>query len=155
MDERAPDQNVHALVVRHVAATRFPFPGQRDWPADFVTITNESGAVRGIPFDTGVEYPDIVVVDGNDAVREIGEVETDLGAELVPKWARFSAASDDATATGVRHFFVYVPRGKEAVARRLLEENEISYAGLRTYAETDGGIAIVPVATPGDPADHR
>lgn len=155
MSETTPDRNARAAVVRHVAATRFPFPGQIDWPAGYITITNEADKVRGIPFGDEIEYPDIVIVDQTGAVREIGVVETLVAADLAPKWARFSAASDNNTATGVQHFFVYVPRGHEDAARRVLEESGISYAGLRTYTITAEGVEVVPVTTPGDPKDHR
>ena len=144
----------HDRVVRFVAATRFPFPGQTDWPPDNVTLTNETERRRSISTPDGPHYPDIVVVSSAGEVREVAEVETAVGPEIARLWAQASAASDTRTKTGVRHFFVYVPAGLEADARRLLEEGGISYAGLRAY-EVDGPrIRIRPVVTLGDPKDH-
>ncbi|MCI0549004.1 MAG: hypothetical protein L0027_17205 [Candidatus Rokubacteria bacterium] len=144
----------HDRVVRFVAATRFPFPGQADWPADNVTLTNETERRRAIATPEGPHYPDIVVVSAAGEIREVAEVETAVGPEIARVWAWASAAADTRTRTGVRHFFVYVPAGLEAEARRLLEAGQISYAGLRAY-EVDGArIRIRPVVTLGDPKDH-
>jgi hypothetical protein len=146
----------HDRVAEHVAATRFPFPGQPDWPADYRTIVNVSERQQAIPGPDGPLYPDIVVVDRSGHVREVGEVETDVDPAMVERWRAGSAAADDRTETGVRHFFVYVPVGLEAAARELLEGNGVSYAGLRAYrVDAGGGFAIVPVVTPAGPKDHR
>jgi hypothetical protein len=144
----------HDRVVRFVAATRFPFPGQTDWPPDNVTLTNETERRRAISTPAGPHYPDILVVSTAGEIREVAEVETGVGPEIARVWAWSSAASDTRTKTGVRHFFVYVPAGLEAEARRLLEEGRISYAGLRAYAVDGPRIHIRPVVTLGDPKDH-
>jgi hypothetical protein len=150
-----PSPADHDRVVRFVAAQRFPFPGQADWPADNVTLTNETERRHAIPAAGGPHYPDIVVVSTAGEVREVAEVETDVTPEIADTWAWGSAAADTKTRTGVRHFFVYVPAGREGEARRLLETRRISYAGLRTWAVDGAGrIRIVPVVTPGDPKDH-
>jgi len=145
----------HDRVVRFVARHRFPFPGQADWPADNVTLTNETTRQRGIPTPEGLHYPDIVVVARGGALREVAEVETSLGEDTAKIWAWGSAAADDKTRTGVRHFFVYVPEGQADLARQLLERHAISHAGLRTWRiDADGQIHIVPVLTTGDAKDH-
>lgn len=64
-------------VIRIIAATRFPFVDQTDWPDDYVTITNETEKRQGIDSPEGVVYPSIVIVDGEDRIREVGEVETE------------------------------------------------------------------------------
>jgi hypothetical protein len=146
----------HDQAVRLIAARRFPFPGQVDWPADYVTLTNQSVQRRGVPGPHGTEYPDIVVIDGTGEIREIGEVETSIDASCVGRWARASAACDNKTTSGVRHFFVYAPPGAEEDALRLLNEHDISFAGVRTWSlHADGTVEIVPIVTPGDPKDHR
>ena len=146
----------HDRVAAHVAATRFPFPGQPDWPADYRTVVNVPEPRQVIPGPDGPLCPDIVVLDGTGRVREVGEVETEVDPARVERWRAGSLAADERTETGVRHFFVYVPAGLEAAARALLDGNGVSYAGLRAYrVEPDGGIAIVPVVTPGGPKDHR
>src|SRR5262249_12657465 len=89
------------------------------------------------------------------ALREVAEVETSLGEDTAKIWAWGSAAADDKTRTGVRHFFVYVPEGQADLARQLLERHAISHAGLRTWRiDADGPIHIVRVLTTGDAKDH-
>ena len=145
----------HDRAVRFIAASRFPFSGQTDWSADNVTITNETERRRGVPTPDGVHYPDIVVTASDGAIREVAEVETAVTPAHARVWAIGSAASDTKTKTGVRHFFVYVPAGREQEAVALLDANGISYAGVRTWeVDMDGRIRIVPVVTTGDPKDH-
>jgi hypothetical protein len=145
----------HDRVVRFVARHRFPFPGQTDWPADNVTLTNETSRQRGIPTPEGLHYPDIVVVARGGDLREVAEVETELSEATARVWAWGSAAADTKTKTGVRHFFVYVPDGLAGAARDLLERHGISHAGLRTWRiDAEGRIHIVPVITTGDAKDH-
>ena len=151
----APSRADHDRVVRFVAKNRFPFPGQTDWPADNVTLTNETTRQRGISTPEGTHYPDILVIARGGALREVAEVETELTDETAKVWGWGSAASDTKTKTGVRHFFVYVPDGLGQAALRLLESHRISHAGLRTWRiDANGQIHIVPVVTTGDAKDH-
>jgi hypothetical protein len=97
-----------------------------------------------------------VVIDGKGEIREIGEIETSIDVSCAGRWSRASVACDTKTTSGVRHFFVYAPPGEEAEALRVLEENRISFAGVRTWTlSEDGSVDIVPIVTPGDPKDHR
>jgi hypothetical protein len=145
----------HDRVVRFIAKSRFPFPGQADWPPDNVTLTNETSRQRGIPTPDGPHYPDIVVVARSGELREVAEVETELTGETARIWAWGSAAADTKTKTGVRHFFVYVPEPMAEAARQLLDRHAISHAGLRTWRiDADGTIHIVPIVTTGDAKDH-
>jgi hypothetical protein len=145
----------HDRVVRFIAANRFPFPSQADWPADNVTITNETETRRGIPTVDGMHYPDIVIASTAGDVREVAEVETEVTPATARRWAWASAASDTKTKSGVRHFFVYVPAGQQDEAQRLLDAHHISFAGLRTWEiDATGQIRIAPIVTPGDPKDH-
>jgi hypothetical protein len=146
----------HDAVVAHVARTRFPFPDQTKWPADYVTLTNVPEQRRGIPFGEGEHYPDIVIVDGRGHPREIGEVEMLVDAAAVARLRAGSEAADDHTPTGVRHFFLYVPNGLESAAQALLETNGISYAGVRGFSVgADGAITVTPFVTTGDAYDHQ
>jgi hypothetical protein len=147
---------LHDAVVAHVARTRFPFPGQTTWPADYVTLTNVPERRRGIPLNGGEHFPDIVIVDGAGRTREIGEIEMTVDAAAVAHLRAGSLAADDLTPTKVRHFFVYVPSGQEGAAQELLEQNGISYAGVRGFSvAADGAIRIVPFVTKGDSYDHQ
>lgn len=146
----------HDRAVRYIAANRFPFPDQVDWPADYVTLTSQSAERRGVPGPDGLEYPDIVIINAQDEIREIGEVELAVTDDCSGRWARASAACDNKTTSGVQHFFVYVPPGTEDDAQRLLAEHHISHAGVRTWlVEPDGSVTIDPIVTNGDPKDHR
>ncbi len=146
----------HDAIVRHIADTRFPFLDQQDWPADYHTIVNAGSPTLVIGTSAGDAYPDIVIVNDDQAVCEMGEVENEVTPDLAKKWRYYSETVPVNDDTGVRHFFVYVPDGQEEVARAMLEENGISYSGVRAYRlETDGRIRIVPYVTPGAVKDHR
>jgi hypothetical protein len=146
----------HDLVVKTISKTRFPFPGQSTWPRDYVTLTNVPKRSRAIPALSGEHYPDIVIVDGKGRVREIGEVEMTVDDANVSHWKIGSETADADTSTGVRHFFIYVPAGEERVAQKLLDDNGISYAGVRGFTvDTNGRVRIVPFITTGDPYDHQ
>jgi hypothetical protein len=143
-------------VICIIAATRFPFVDQTDWGEDYVTVTNEGGRrVRGIMGLGGPVYPGIVVTRANTDIQEVGEVETEdtVTEARVPEWRLMSEAAGVGRRT--RKFFLYVPEGLEGDAERLLEENGVEYAGLRTWAVRDGGLVVTPVKTPDDPKDHR
>ncbi|MCW3979701.1 MAG: hypothetical protein NWF12_08145 [Candidatus Bathyarchaeota archaeon] len=143
-------------VVRIIAATRFPFVDQTDWGEGYVTITNEGGKrVRGVMGPDGPVYPSIVITKENTCIQEVGEVETEdtVTEAQVQKWRLLSERTGMGRRT--KKFFLYVPEGKEGVAERLLEENGIEYAGLRTWAVRDGSLVITPIKTPDDPKNHR
>jgi len=150
------DPALHHAVVAYVARTRFPFHDQTDWPADYRTLTNTGRPMRSIPLEGREYFPDIVIVNTKGEVREIGEVEAEPGEALVPAWRACSLAADNLTESGSRHFFLYVPAGREADIVALLDRHGISFAGVRGYAaEADGTIRIVPHETRGDAKDHR
>jgi hypothetical protein len=146
----------HDLVVNYIAKTRFPFPGQTTWAADYRTLTNVPVRTRSIPTPAGEHWPDIVIVDGTGRVRELGEVEMTVDAASLPYLRAGSELADNDTPTKVRHFFLYVPAGKEAAAQKLLDDNGISYAGVRGFTvNANGTVKIVPFVTRGDPYDHQ
>ena len=155
LPEEGPS-SLHDLVANMIARTRFPFPGQTTWPADYTTLINVPERKKAIETPDGPHYPDIVIVDGTGRVREIGEVEMTVGPALVPHLNAASLNADSDTPTGVRHFFLYVPAGQEIAAQALLEENDISYAGVRGFSvSANGTISIIPFVTKGDTYDHQ
>lgn len=151
------NDDTHDLVVNAIAGSRFPFPGQTTWPADYVTLTNVPVRRRSIPVDGGEHFPDIVIHDGTGRIREIGEVEMTLDPTRVAAWQAASLTADDDTSAKVRHFFFYVPAGLEEAAKALLDANGISYAGVRGFsiAPSSKLVRIVPYVTPGDEFDHQ
>ena len=149
-------QDVHDKVALYISRTRYPFPGQQDWPEGYYAICNAGDPKRGIETaDGGMYYPDIIIVSPKDEVREVGEVEMTLDPAKIPMLRLGSETSDDRTPTKVRHFFLYVPMGLEAEAKAMLEEAGISSAGVRGFEVTEAGIRIVPFHTAGDPYDHQ
>ncbi|MFK8250102.1 DMT family transporter [Ancylobacter terrae] len=154
--ETTMSKDTHDLVVNYIAKYRFPFPGQTTWPDGYVTTTNVPERKSAIPTPAGEHYPDIVITDRTGRVRELGEVEMNIGPEAVPYLKAGSELTDNDTPTHVKHFFVYVPAGQEAVAQKLLEDNGISYAGVRGFTvNANGTVKVVPSVTKGDPYDHQ
>ncbi|WGF87912.1 hypothetical protein [Marinivivus vitaminiproducens] len=152
----AASSELHDRIARAVAATRFPFKGQVDWPADYVTIVNAGSPVRAIPVPSGEHFPDIVIVNGEGDTREIGEIEMAASESSASYWRESSLAADNETDSGERHFFVYVPAGEEEAAKAILDAHGISYAGVRGWAVAeDGAIEIVPFVTTGEAKDHQ
>lgn len=149
------EDEIKRRVIRIIAATRFPFVDQEDWPDDYVTVTNESQNRWGIVAPWGTVYPSIVILDGDDLLREVGEVETEetVTEAQVSKWRLLSERTGMGRRT--KKFFLYVPEGKEPKAEKLLEENQIAYAGLRIWAIKDGSLVVTPIKTPDEPKDHR
>ena len=147
--------DIHDRVVEQIAATRFPFPDQTDWPADYQTLTNTNGRRHPVMADGVTHYPDIVILDGANQVAELGEVEVDMEPAHATRWSALALLCKRSS-TGARSFFVYVPAGLDARARELLEADGVSYAGVRSYVvDTDGRVTVTPIVTPGDAKDHR
>ncbi|MCJ7731208.1 hypothetical protein MUP51_02720 [Candidatus Bathyarchaeota archaeon] len=143
-------------ISRVIAATRFPFVGQDDWDESRTTIANDPRDPEWC-FDTpdGSLAPSVVVLNADGSVRECGEVEMSQvfsGAD-VEKWRIMSLL------TGLdekyKKFFLYVPEGSEDEALRLLEENDIEYAGLRTWELVNWNLVLRPIKTPDMAKDHR
>lgn len=146
----------HDAVVEHIARTRFPFPGQTTWPADYVTLRNVPEKVRGIPAEGGEYFPDLVIVDAAGKTREIGDVEVELDEAKIPLWRAASAAGDYMPEYATRIFFLYVPEGLEEAAEKMLDAAEIPFAGVRGYRmDAVGAISVVPYVTRGAPYDHQ
>jgi hypothetical protein len=142
-------------IIRIIAATRFPFVDQTDWGEGYVTIVNDEVKRRGIETEEGVVYPSIVITLADGRMQEIGEVEPEDGVAVaqVPKWKLFSETAG--MGRRVKKFFLYVPEGLEEKAQKLLENNKIEYAGLRTYVISDGNLVVIPITTPDCEHDHR
>ncbi len=151
----APDV-LKARISRVIAATRFPFVGQDDWDEARVTIANEPRDPEwSFITPDGPLFPSVVVLNPDGSVRECGEVELDneFTGTHVERWRTMSLL----TGQGEKYkkFFLYVPEGSEEDALRLLEENMIEYAGLRTWALDNWNLVLKPIKTPDMAKDHR
>jgi len=136
-----PSQHDHDRAVRFIAASRFPFPGQTDWPPDNLTLTNETERKKGIAGPDGTHYPDIVIVSKAGQIREVAEIETEVSPARARIWAASSAASDNGTKTGVKHFFVYVRPARSRTPSRC------STAARSPMPESAPGASIPPAAS--------
>jgi hypothetical protein len=148
---------IHDSIVRGIAASRYPFPDQTDWPPTYLTLTNEMEATRGIETEHGVRYPDIVIVDSATGdIAEIGEVEVEVGEHMVEKWRLYADNTRSHSTSGAPHFFIYVPEGLQDEALRILSEHGVPFGGVRSYLiDINDELRVNPIATPVDPKDHR
>jgi hypothetical protein len=142
-------------VARIIAATRFPFVDQENWPTEARTIVNDETRRFGVKWEDGVEYPSIVVLNGDGGIREFGSVEIadSINEESVPRWRMLS----DCAPRGriYKKLFLYVPEGFEEKTLKLLEMNDVEYDGIRGYSVKDGGLRITPYRTLNDEYDHQ
>jgi len=143
-------------VGRAIAATRFPFIDQEDWDVAWGVYTNDYLEDQ-LSIEVGEERytPSIVSTFENGDLRVICEVESQetVSADQVSKWRALSELAG--VTYMLKKFFLYVPEGKESDAQRLLEDNGIEYAGLRTWMVRDGSLVIKPITTPDEDKDHR
>ena len=149
-----PKDVLRDRISRIIGATRFPFIDQTTWDEGRRTIVNTSRERNyAIESPKGEVYPSVVVLQPDGSIREIGEIEMEINPGLVAKWKLLS----ERTGMGERFkkLFVYVPVGDGEMARRLLEENGIEYAGLREWSIEDGTLVTRPVKTPDMDYDHR
>lgn len=123
-----PDQNVNPELLEKSGI----------WPNDYVTIVNAEKKQRAIQFEKKTWYPDIVIVNGKNEVRELCEVELeeDITPRILEKWKGFAATASIGR-KGYPKFFICVPSSKEAEAKRILDESGLRYAGLRSYDVSD------------------
>ena len=142
-------------VIDFIAANRFPFPGQTDWPAGYKTVANGRQRVVSIPGPDGPHWPDIVILDEAGVPVRLGEVETAIDEAALARWTLSSRTADTMNETGVRNLFVYVPAGRGAAALAMLDRHAISFAGLREYEIEDGTVRVRPMVTRGDRYDHQ
>lgn len=143
-------------IARVIAATRFPFVGQDDWDESRTTIANDYRNLEWA-FETpdGPLYPSVAVLNADGTIRECGEIQIlpEFTDADVRKWKTMS----EMTGMGVtfKKFFLYVPEGSEVEAERLLEENSVQYAGLRTWSLDNWNLVLKPYKTPDMAKDHR
>ncbi len=142
-------------VARIIAATRFPFVDQENWPMDARTIVNDETRRFGVKWGNGVEYPSIVVLKRDGDIREFGSVEIadSITMDSVPRWRILS----DCAPRGriYKKLFLYVPEGFEEKTLKLLEMNDVEYDGIRGYSVQDRGLRITPYRTLNDEYDHQ
>ena len=117
-------------ITRIIAATRFPFVDQENWPKDRETIVNDETRRYAINTSIGVLYPNIVIAHPDGSIREIGTVETreEVNEMSVPRWRALS----DAAPYGreFKKLFFYVPTGEEGRIKELVDETKNRLVGV-------------------------
>jgi hypothetical protein len=141
-------------ISRIIAVTRFPFVDQENWPKDSQTLVNDETRRYAINTSIGVLYPNIVIINPDGSMRELGTVESieDISEKNVPRWRALS----DVVPYGreYKKFFFYVPEGTEEKTKKLLEGNKIDYDGIRYYKVVKQSLQIIPYVTRNDEYDH-
>ncbi len=149
------DETTRNRVIRIIAATRFPFVDQEDWGEGYVTIVNDEVKRRGIDTEEAPVYPSIVICRSDGRIQELADVALakEVKQSSVKRWKIMS----DAAHIGEKEkkFFLYVPPGSEEKAIKLLEDNKISYAGVRTFSIKDRILSVIPIKTPDQEYDHH
>lgn len=145
----------HERVVHFVAANRFPFPGQSDWPKGYRTLTNGNERRHPIAGPDGPHWPDIVILNEKGEPCRLGEVEDKVDDGAIARWKLCSSTADSMNETGVKNLFVYVRKGLAPEALSALDRNAISFAGLREYEVKGDDVKVTPCLTRGDRYDHQ
>lgn len=149
------EEIIRNRVIRIIAATRFPFVDQEDWGEGFVTLVNDEVKRRGIDTEEAVVYPSIVIAKSDGRIQELADVA--LAREVAPssvdRWRLLSEKAG--VGEKEKKFFLYVPPKSEEKALKLIENNKISYAGLRVYKINNGILSVTPIKTPDSEYDHR
>jgi hypothetical protein len=118
----------HDRAVRDIAVARFDFPTP-EFPGlrSFVNEPDPSLGVRAP--DGEALFPDIVVVEHpRNVVKMVAEVETRdtvTEAEAEREWRPFSELCDT--------FYLYVPAGWSAEAKRICKKLKVKVTGVRTW----------------------
>jgi hypothetical protein len=149
------EETTRNRVIRIIAATRFPFVDQEDWGEGYVTIVNDEIKRRGIDTEDEVVYPSIVICRPDGRIQELADVALakEVNPESVKRWKLLSNAAH--IGEKEKKFFLYVPPRSEEKARKLLESNRISYAGLRVYKINDRILSVTPITTPDQEYDNH
>lgn len=142
-------------VIRFIAANRFPFPGQTDWPQGYQTLTNGGERRHPVHGPDGPHWPDIVILNEKGEPCRLGEVEDEIDAAAIARWKLCAAVADTMNETGVKNLFVYVRKGLAAEALAALDRHAISFAGLREYEIAGDEVKVTPYLTRGDRYDHQ
>jgi hypothetical protein len=142
---RTKDETL-AKAVREIVALRFKFPTP-EHPA-YRAHSNVPDVTMAVQVGDEKIAPDIVVVekvntDDTKLVMTAAVVDKEGVTEDEAKaaWARFSAIPDQA-------FYLYVPVGYGAAAKRICKKLKINVEGYRTWRTTPRGFEINDVSEP-------
>lgn len=133
------EKSLHDQAVADVAKVRLSYPDKDNPPLK--TYINEPKQTMPVNIGNNRQiYPDIVVVDTQKNVAAIlGEVESEstVTSEEAEQWKEYSDATNA--------FYLYIPKGTESTAKKLISDNSITVAGIRTWQYNSSGIVITNV----------
>lgn len=138
------DEERKMRLIRGIAYTRFPLIDQQNWPADYLTITNDKGKIKAVNGPDGKMFPSIVVVDGKGDVKVIGQVETSDSYSLddVSRWMFLSEKVYDGLDSS--KFYLFIPKGKGRSVVSLIENTSIKYSEICTWEVRGGQLVVKP-----------
>jgi hypothetical protein len=138
-----------AKAAHEIATARFVFP-TKEHPA-YRTHVNVPDVTMGIQVGKEEVVPDIVVVEKLNTgetrlvmTAAVATTEMVNDAEAKSRWARFAAIPDQA-------FYVYVPVGYGAAAKKICRRLKIHPEGFRTWRFTPRGFEVNDVSEPPSP----
>jgi hypothetical protein len=136
-------EEAHLLAVRNIAEQLFPFPTP-EYP-HFRTFVNEPEAEQKIFTNYGNELePDIVVLQWPEKLPVmVAEVVT---PDMIREDVAESVWAVESRLNGVQ-FYLYVPAGHAAEAKKLLKKTKLKNVALRTWRNITGlkTIDVVPI----------
>lgn len=139
----------HIKAVHEIAARRFEFPTPEH--AAYRTHINVPEVTMGVQVGSEEIAPDIVVVENFKTgeahlvmTATVATLEQVTEAEAKRTWARYAAIRGVA-------FYLYVPVGYGAAAKRICKKLHIDVEGFRTYRTTPRGFEINDVSEPASP----
>lgn len=146
--DRTRDETL-ARAVREIAAQRFDFPSE-DHPG-FRTYVNVPNVTMGVQVGDDEVVPHIVVVERH----KTGDTSLVMTAVVCNRedvndgqaralWARLAKLPNQA-------FYLYVPVGYGALAKKICKRNKIRPEGFRTWRETPRGFEINDISEPPSP----
>jgi hypothetical protein len=130
----------HQKAVAEIAAQRFEFPTKEF--ASYRTYVNVPEVTMGVQVGNDEIVPDIVVVERLNTgdtrlvmTAKVAIVEEINEGEARRMWARLASIPDQA-------FYLYVPVGFGAAAKKICRKLGIRPEGFRTYRNTPRGFEI-------------
>ncbi len=127
-------QEAHLAAVQNIAAQLFGFPTPQS--PHLRTFVNEPEEQQKIFTNYGNELaPDIVVLEWPEKIPVI--VAEVITADMLREDLAKDVWAVEARLDGVR-FYLYVPAGHAAEAKKLLKRNKIKGVGLRTWRNNAG-----------------
>lgn len=141
--ERTTDEK-HVKAVQEIAKARYVFPTP-EHPA-YRTYVNHPEVTMGVQVGREELAPDIVVVEKHktgemNAVIAVAVASREQVNEAEAKrtWARYASIEDVA-------FYLYVPVGYGAEAKKVCRKQGIDVTGFRTYRDTPRGFEVNEVS---------